>query len=63
MGLKDETLDGIAPPLNFVKGKSTPSPCCFSSKIEGGEFQAANGGKPVCLDESAAGQIVAALVQ
>jgi len=59
--LKDETLDGISPPLNFVKGKPGFPTCYFPQKLEGGKFVASGGGKPVCLDAKTAGGIAAAL--
>jgi len=59
--LKDETLDGVAPPLNFVKGKPGFPTCFFSAKLEGGEFKATDGGKPTCLPAAQAAQIAAAL--
>jgi len=58
--LKDETLDGIAPPLNFVKGKPAFPSCYFVATIQGGAL-AATSSKPVCLgaDELAAmGQLL-----
>jgi branched-chain amino acid transport system substrate-binding protein len=59
--LKDETLDGISPPLNFVKGKPAFPTCYFPQRIEGGQFKASGGGEPVCLDAKTAGAIAAAL--
>lgn len=59
--LKDETLDGIAPPLNFVQGKPGFPTCFFPAKLAGGEFQSVGGGKPTCLDQATAGAIAKAL--
>jgi len=59
--LKDETLDGLAPPLNFVEGKPGFPTCYFSAKLAGGTFQSVGSGEPVCLDAKTAGGIAAAL--
>jgi len=59
--LKNETLEGISPPLNFVKGKPGFPTCYFAQKLEGGEFKATGDGAPVCLDAKTAGGIAAAL--
>jgi branched-chain amino acid transport system substrate-binding protein len=36
--LKDETLGGVSPPLNFVKGMPGATLCYFPQRIEGGKF-------------------------
>jgi branched-chain amino acid transport system substrate-binding protein len=46
--LKNETLGGIAPPLNFVKGQPTAVKCAFVVGIESGKFVAPNGLKLTC---------------
>ena len=33
--LKNETLDGVAPPLNFTPGKPAFIPCWFSEQVKG----------------------------
>ena len=48
--LKDETLDGIAPPLNFTAGKPAFPTCYFTGVIKDQQFQSENGDKPTCLD-------------
>lgn len=49
--LEDETLDGLVPPLNFVKGDKVASltPCYFVQEIEGGELTTVGDGEPTCL--------------
>jgi len=63
--MKDETLGGIAPPLNFVKGKPTAIvPCYFAQGIENAEYTAPNGSKPICMssdDAATLGKTLAAL--
>jgi len=61
--LKDETLDGLAPPLNFTKGKPAFIPCYFTMGIENGEYTAPDGATPICMPEDkipALGQVLAA---
>jgi len=48
--LKDETLGGLAPPLNFTEGKPAPPTCYFSSKIDGGKV-ISEGTEPICLTD------------
>jgi branched-chain amino acid transport system substrate-binding protein len=48
--LKDETLDGIAPPLNFTAGRPAFPTCYFTGVLKDQQFQSENGGKPTCLD-------------
>jgi len=47
--VKDETLNGISPPLTFTKGKPTNITCYFTAKINDGKFESLNDGKPSCL--------------
>jgi branched-chain amino acid transport system substrate-binding protein len=47
--LHNETLGGIAPPLNYTPGKPTFVPGYFTQKISGGKFVSLNGGKPSSL--------------
>lgn len=61
--LKDETLGGIAPPLNFTKGKPAFPSCYFLSTIED-EALVATQPEPTCLDAEelgAMGQLLQAL--
>jgi branched-chain amino acid transport system substrate-binding protein len=46
--LKNETLGGIAPPLNFVKGQPTVIKCAFIVGIQSGKFVAPQGLKMTC---------------
>ncbi|MFT4082213.1 MAG: ABC transporter substrate-binding protein [Nocardioides sp.] len=48
--LKDETLGGIAPPLNYTKGEATIIPCYFDITIKDGKYVSEGGYK--CLDET-----------
>lgn len=50
--LKDDTLDGLAPPLTFVLGKAHPVDCWFTFRLKDGTPLMANDGKVSC--ESAA---------
>jgi branched-chain amino acid transport system substrate-binding protein len=52
--LKGETLDGIAPPLNFTAGKPAFPTCYFTGVLKQKQFQSENGGKPTCLDAATA---------
>jgi branched-chain amino acid transport system substrate-binding protein len=47
--LKNETLGGLAPPLNFTPGKPAFIPCYFSVTLSGGNPRSLNGNKPTCL--------------
>lgn len=52
---KDETLDGLAPPLNFVKGKPAPNiGCGFSVALMPGGFKAPVGNKRIGVCSAAA---------
>jgi branched-chain amino acid transport system substrate-binding protein len=59
--LENETLDGLAPPLQFEEGKPGFPVCYFPAKIEGGEFVTTGDGSPTCLDAETAGAIAQAL--
>lgn len=48
---KDETLEGMAPPLTFEKGKPKSVPCGFVETVENEEFVAANNAEPLCMPE------------
>ena len=47
--VKDETLDGVSPPLTFVTGKTTFPLCYFTSKVTKKEFKLLNNGESTCL--------------
>ncbi len=47
--LNGETLDGLIPPVTFVKGKPTTVPCYFTVGINGGKFTEPNGMKTSCV--------------
>jgi branched-chain amino acid transport system substrate-binding protein len=59
--LKNETLAGLAPPLNFTPGKPAFVTCYFSVTVKGGNLVSLNGNKPTCLTATAAKGIAAAL--
>jgi branched-chain amino acid transport system substrate-binding protein len=59
--LKNETLDGLAPPLNFVPGKPGFSPCYFGTTIKSGGFVALDNGKAACLTAAQTGVLTVAL--
>jgi branched-chain amino acid transport system substrate-binding protein len=52
--LKDETLSGVAPPLNYAAGKAPVFTCHFTIGISGGSLHSTNGGQPICLPPSTA---------
>jgi branched-chain amino acid transport system substrate-binding protein len=47
--LKDDTLDGLAPPLTFTPGTQANPACYFTMSISSGEFQTQAGTQPVCV--------------
>jgi branched-chain amino acid transport system substrate-binding protein len=62
--LKDETLGGLASPLNFTPGKPGFPTCYFASTIRKGAFTPLYDGKSKCLTQpqaAAIGQMLAAL--
>jgi branched-chain amino acid transport system substrate-binding protein len=59
--LKNETLDGIAPPLNFTPGKPAFIPCWFAQEVKGGKFTSLDGNKPTCLTAAQAAALAKAL--
>jgi len=48
--LKDETLDGLAPPTTYVKGEFFRTPCYFELEIDNGKLT--GGDEPTCVDQS-----------
>ncbi|MEV6322665.1 ABC transporter substrate-binding protein [Nocardia sp. NPDC051787] len=59
--LRDETLDGLAPPLTFPEGRPAFPLCYFTGNTKGGAFHSDNGGKPTCIDEPTAAALMKAL--
>ncbi|MBF6163691.1 ABC transporter substrate-binding protein [Streptomyces gardneri] len=59
--LRDETLDGLAPPLTFPEGRPAFPLCYFTGNTKGGAFHSDNGGKPTCIDEATAAALMKAL--
>jgi branched-chain amino acid transport system substrate-binding protein len=59
--LKNETLGGFAPPLNFTPGKPAFIPCYFTAKVQGGKFVSLNSNKPTCLTAAQATGLAKAL--
>lgn len=49
--LKDETLDGLTAPLNYVEGKPSLNNCWFVSQIKDGEWTAPNGARYQCAPD------------
>jgi branched-chain amino acid transport system substrate-binding protein len=47
--LRNQTAQGLAPPLSFRNGGSGPIPCYFVVKVKGGKWTAPSGAKPLCL--------------
>lgn len=50
--LKNETVDGLAPPLTFVKGQQTNIACYFPMKLEGDKYTEPSGMTPICMPPS-----------
>lgn len=52
--VKDNTLNGLAPPLTFSSSTKTPAypTCFFEYRIMGGSYVAENNESPVCLSSS-----------
>jgi branched-chain amino acid transport system substrate-binding protein len=59
--LRNETLDGLAPPLNFAPGTPKFVPCYFTEEVRAGRFASLSGGKPTCLRSAQAKSLTAAL--
>jgi branched-chain amino acid transport system substrate-binding protein len=59
--LKNETLDGLAGPLNFTPGKPAFPACYYAVTIAHGQFVASGGGKPICLTPQQLASVGAAL--
>jgi branched-chain amino acid transport system substrate-binding protein len=59
--LKNETLDGVAPPLTFTPGKPAFIPCWFGQQVKAGKFASLNGNKPSCLTAAQAAALAKAL--
>jgi len=59
--LKNETLGGLAPPLNFSPGKPAFVPCWFSEQVKGGKFASLDSNKPSCLTAPQAAALAKAL--
>lgn len=58
--LKDETLDGIAPPLNFPEGQPAFPLCYFTAKLTDGEFRS-DPEPTTCIDQATATAMLAEL--
>lgn len=61
--LHDETLGGLAPPLNFTEGKASLNNCTFTVGISGGKFTTPNGLNVSCAPSSVIDPIVAGLTK
>jgi len=59
--LEDETLDGLAPPLNFTGGKAAFPSCYFTATVTDGQFEASNDGEATCLSDEELGAVMVAL--
>jgi hypothetical protein len=51
---KGTTLDGLSPPLTFVKGKDASNACSYEMGIKNAKFVELGGGKPFCVPKSLA---------
>ena len=50
---KNETVQGLTPPLTYVKGKPTFTTCWFPQQIKSGKFTPlTQGGKPNCISKT-----------
>jgi branched-chain amino acid transport system substrate-binding protein len=59
--LKNETLGGLAPPLNFTAGKPAFVPCYFTAAMKGGKFVSLNNDQPTCLTATQTQALIKAL--
>ncbi|MEO6472458.1 MAG: ABC transporter substrate-binding protein [Aeromicrobium sp.] len=59
--LKDETLNGIAPPLNFTEGQPGFPTCYFNLAVTAGKLVTTDGGTPTCLEPAQVKGLAAAL--
>lgn len=50
--LKDETLQGYSPTLNFTEGKPSFPPCFFTSKVDSAGLTSLNGGAATCPSDA-----------
>ncbi|GAA1871941.1 hypothetical protein GCM10009836_61030 [Pseudonocardia ailaonensis] len=55
--LKDETLGGISPPLNYTEGKPSFFSCFFAYGVSNGTWTATEGLTPKCLPADVATQL------
>lgn len=46
--IKNETLDGLSPPLTFTAGKPHTVDCWYTARLQNGKPTLANGGKVTC---------------
>ncbi|HET6509073.1 MAG TPA: ABC transporter substrate-binding protein [Baekduia sp.] len=60
---KDETVDGLVPPLTYTKGKNNLVGCYFLSAIKDQKWTAPNGGKPVCVPDDVLPQLEALMAR
>jgi len=52
--IKDETFDGLTPPITFTSsGLQEPNYCYFGMTVADGKWTAENGGEPICPTGSA----------
>jgi branched-chain amino acid transport system substrate-binding protein len=49
--LKDETLDGLAPPLNFAAGKPNPVDCWYLVVLKDGQYSTPYGTDSTCVSK------------
>jgi branched-chain amino acid transport system substrate-binding protein len=61
--LKNETLGGVSPPLNFTPGKPAFTPCWYTGKVAGGTIVSTNGNKPTCLPAAQTAALLKAIGQ
>lgn len=50
--IKNDTLDGLAPPLTFTAGQPHLVNCYFVGHVSNGKMAIANGGKPECTSNA-----------
>ena len=48
---KDETLDGMAPPLNYVAGKANPVDCWYLVVLKDGQYSTPYGTDSTCVSK------------
>lgn len=60
---KDETFDGLTPPITYTQGKPTSVNCYFLLGVSGGKFTEPNGAKTQCAPDAVVSGVLQALAK